>query len=347
MKKKQSIKHSLITAVFLFLALLSQSQNDSLFMKTGEFLVGEIKSLNNGIVIIETNYSDDDFTIEWDQVRVMKTERTFIIGLSDGRKLDGSVYRDPGDSTMLIINDVDGAVSAPLLDIVYFKGVKDNFLSRLSILLSAGYSLTKANNLHQFSLRSSVGYLSNTFSTDMYLNIIRNVQDVEEGQSKTTRTEGGLNFQFFIIRDWFAVIATDLLQSDEQLIDLRANTKLGIGNFLVRNYRLYFKIAGGGAWNYEHYTNPEELIRNSLEAFALVEFNIFNIGDLDFLTSVIAFPGLTENGRFRSDINMDLKYDLPMDFFFNLGFTVNYDNRPVTGASETDYVFQTTFGWDF
>jgi len=345
--KKQRIKHSLITAVFLFIASLSHSQTDTLFINTGEFLVGEVKELNNGIVTIETDYSDDDFTIEWDEVSLLKTDRTFIIGLSDGRKLDGPVSRDPSDSSKVIIDDIDGPVSVPILDVVYFRGIKDTFLSRLSILLSAGYSLTKANNLHQFSLRSNIGYLTNNFSTDLYFNMIRNMQDVEEGESKTTRTEGGINFRFFIIRDWFALVATDLLQSDEQKIDIRANTKLGIGNYLVRNYKLYFKIAGGGAWNYEKFMDPAEDIRNSIEAFGVAEFNIYNIGDLDFLLSAVAYPSITEKGRFRSDINMDLKYDLPMDFFINMGFTVNYDNQPISGASETDYVFQTTFGWDF
>jgi len=154
-------------------------------------------------------------------------------------------------------------------------------------------------------------------------------------------------FKFFIVRDWFALLGTDLLQNEEQKIDLRANTKAGIGNFLVRNYKLYFMIAGGGAWNYEKYSDPAQDTRNSLEAFAMAEFNIFNIGDLDFLVSVVGFPSITESGRFRSDVNFDLKYDLPLDFFVNLGFTFNYDNQPIEGASESDYVLQTTFGWDF
>jgi len=333
--------------VLFFIGVISNAQNDTLFMNTGEILVGEVKELKNGVISVETDYSDSDFNIEWDKVVLMKSDRNFIINLTDGTKLDGSLMRDPNDSSKVLINDVDGQVSSPILDIVYFKAVKDNFMSRMSILLSAGYSLTKANNLHQFSLRSNIGYLSNTFSVDLYFNMIRNIQDVEGGQSKTTRTEGGIMFKFFIVRDWFALLGTDLLQNEEQKIDLRANTKAGIGNFLVRNYKLYFMIAGGGAWNYEKYSDPAQDTRNSLEAFAMAEFNIFNIGDLDFLVSVVGFPSITESGRFRSDVNFDLKYDLPLDFFVNLGFTFNYDNQPIEGASESDYVLQTTFGWDF
>jgi hypothetical protein len=47
------------------------------------------------------------------------------------------------------------------------------------------------------------------------------------------------------------------------------------------------------------------------------------------------------------DFAFDTKYDLPLDFYIRLGLTLNYDNQPVEGAGETDYVFQTSFGWEW
>jgi hypothetical protein len=35
-----------------------------------------------------------------------------------------------------------------------------------------------------------------------------------------------------------------------------------------------------------------------------------------------------------------------MDFFLSLGYTLNYDNQPAEGATNTDYVLQTSFGWE-
>jgi len=49
----------------------------------------------------------------------------------------------------------------------------------------------------------------------------------------------------------------------------------------------------------------------------------------------------------RFDFKVDLKYDLPLDFYIKLGYTQNFDNRPVEGASQNDYVIQTSFGWEF
>ena len=48
----------------------------------------------------------------------------------------------------------------------------------------------------------------------------------------------------------------------------------------------------------------------------------------------------------KNCIPFDLKYDLPLDFYIRLGYTLNYDNKPVEGATESDYVLQTSFGWE-
>jgi hypothetical protein len=62
---------------------------------------------------------------------------------------------------------------------------------------------------------------------------------------------------------------------------------------------------------------------------------------------VLAYPSLTESGRIRVDNRIDLQYDLPMDFYIKTGFTINYDNQPVEGAAQSDYIWQTTFGWSW
>jgi hypothetical protein len=73
---------------------------------------------------------------------------------------------------------------------------------------------------------------------------------------------------------------------------------------------------------------------------------MFDVGDLNLFTGFTVYPSITEQGRVRADFKVDLKYDLPYDFFITLGFTNNFDNKPIEGASKNDYVFQTTFGWE-
>lgn len=335
----------------MFIILISgnkiMAQIDSLVMNTGEILVGEVKELRQGIVTIETDYSDSDFKVEWDKVNNIHTERKYIINMSNGNRYHGPLISAKGDATKVIVDDLEkGPTTINIIDVVYLKSVEDNFLSRIDLLMSVGYTLTKANESHQFSARINAAYLSNKIGVDLYFSAVRSVQKPDSTTISTVRTEGGLGFRFFIYKDWFALAGADFLQSSEQKLNLRSLTKAGIGNYVVNTNKMYLVLAAGAAWNYEDYDDITIEDRSSAEAFAAIEYNIFDIGDLDLKTSLIGYPSLTESGRFRTDYSIDLKYEFPLDFFINLGFTLNYDNKPVEGAASTDYVLQTTFGWE-
>jgi hypothetical protein len=74
---------------------------------------------------------------------------------------------------------------------------------------------------------------------------------------------------------------------------------------------------------------------------------MFDAKDLSIISRLIAYPSFSESGRWRVDWNFDLKYDLPLDFYVKTGITLNYDNRPVAGASDSDYYWKMAFGWEW
>lgn len=136
------------------------------------------------------------------------------------------------------------------------------------------------------------------------------------------------------------------MSNTEQKLDLRTTTNLGIGKYVIHTNKTYWGFSAGANFNNENFSSDAD-DRNSMEGFFGTELNMFDIGDLSLLTRLVAFPSFTEAGRWRSDFKFDVKYDLPMDFYIKLGFTMNYDNRPVQDASEVDYVFHTGFGWEW
>jgi hypothetical protein len=67
------------------------AQTDSLILKNGNTIVGEIKVMDKGVLTIETGYSKSDFTIEWSGIKEIYSNTIFLITLTDGRRIDGSV----------------------------------------------------------------------------------------------------------------------------------------------------------------------------------------------------------------------------------------------------------------
>ncbi len=337
------VRQLILTFLLGFTGIIQVSaQTDSLILSNGDVIVGEIKSMNKGVIKIETDYSDTDFKIEWDKVSEIYSPRTYLITLSDGTRINEPINTNPDNPHQLIIGVGAASRTIDLIDLVYINPLEKTFISRMSAAVSIGYNFTKNNNLSQFSSRISLGYLADFWSLNGSLDIVLSSQDDVEDIS---RTDGLITFQYFLKNDWFLLGKIDFLSNTEQKLDLRSAPSIGVGKYLVHSNKFNVALSGGGVWNNETFTD-ETPDRSSAETFLGGNLDIFDIGDLDLLTSLTVYPSLTESGRVRTDFKFDLKYDLPLDFFINLGFTLNYDNQPIEGASEADYVIQTTFGWD-
>ena len=337
-----SVKH-VIFFIFCVSFQLSWSQNDTLVLKNKDIIVGEIKAMDKGVITIETDYSDSDFKITWLNIISVRSKQIYLLTMSNGRRINSSLITQKGDSAKATLN-LSPPITVDLKDIVYIKPVEDHFLSRLKASVSLGYNVTKSNNLQQFSVTSTLSYTAYKWLFSGSYNAVRSDQD---SVPTTQRTDANLSIRYFMKKDWFYSTSADFLSNNEQKLKLRSTIKGGLGKYFKHTNRLYFGSGFGLAFNNESFTDEMATSRNSLELYGSVMLNIFDAGDLDLNTDITGYPSLTEKGRFRIDYNINLKYDLPLDFFIKLGLTYNFDNKPVAGASESDYVIQTSFGWEF
>lgn len=320
------------------------SQNDTLRLKNGDSMIGELKSMDKGVATVSTDYSDDDFKVKWLEVVRVSSNRKFLVTLRGGKRLNTTFGRGTDENKVLVSTGEEGGLEVDIKDVVFVKAVKSDFFSRLTAEVSVGVNFTKSNNLKQFTTRSSLSYNMDKWSLDGTFNSVTNSQDDAEN---TKRTNGNVRYTYYLDKDWFVTFTSDLLSNDEQKLKIRATNRAGVGNYFIHTNRLYVGGGLGLAWNVERYNDDAGTKRNSMESYLGLEANLFDIGDLDLFTNVVAYPSLTEKGRFRTDIDLDLKYDLPLDFFIKLGLSYNFDNKPVEGASNGDYVLQLTFGWEF
>ena len=175
----------------------------------------------------------------------------------------------------------------------------------------------------------------------MYDDVFSTQDDVDP----ISRVEAAATFKYLLPHDWYTLTSITFLSNTEQKLDLRTNTKLGMGNYVIHTNRKYWGFNAGFSFNNEQFST-ESQANQSIEGFLGTELNFYDVGDLSLSTSATAYPSLTDNDRWRIDYKFDFKYDLPLDFYIKTGFSLNYDNRPVEGASETDYVLQTSFGWE-
>jgi len=319
---------------------------DVLALKNGDELRCEIKSMSKGVLMVETDYSDSDFKVEWEKVVRVNSSRMFSITLSDGDRLQASLNSTVADSVNLL--DRSGTVHKVLLeDIVNLQKLESGFWDRLTASVDLGFSYAKNNNLSQYNARVNLGYRAEMWFTELTYSEVRSSQD---DVGNVFRSESKINYVYLLPNDWYLTSQLNFLSNSEQLLDLRTTVKLGAGKFIIHTNQMYWGLGAGWAFNQEQYAGNELNDRSSSEAYLGSDLNMFDTGDLSLHATATVYPSLTESGRIRFDGSFDLKYDLPLDFYIGLGFSINYDNQPavVEGerGAETDYVTQLNFGWE-
>lgn len=335
--------YRILFLIFSFFSLtFLHSQNDSILAKNGNLIKGEIKSLNKSVLKMKTSYSDSDFAIDWGKIEKVNTATEFLISTKDGKRYNGFLRTTPNND-VIIVNNTDTLAKVTMMDIVYLRTVKSDFWSKLSASIGLGYNFTKSNNFRQFSLRSTLGYQAKKWSANANFN---NISSSRDDVDAVERLDASLAYRYFLKNDWFPLVEINWLSNTEQNINLRTVAKLGMGKFLKRTNHLYWGVQAGISYNNERFTNSNLGSQNSAEGFFSSELNLYDVGDLSLLASIIAYPGITESGRWRVDSKFDFKYDLPLDFFIKAGFSVNYDNQSIRSNGNYDYVVQTTFGWE-
>lgn len=332
---------------FLLVSTFASAQTDTIYFNEHNVIVGEVKEMSRGVLTVKTAYSDSDFKIEWVKVKGFKSDKYFTIALSNRSTLP-LVHLNSIDNGKIALTSEEGNQIIDIEDIVYIRRIKDGFLDKLSASIDIAYIVTKSNDLQQFNMRSSLGYKSKKWIFGASYNQVRSTQKTVE---PTKRMDAALSANRELKHGFFIGSQINFLSNTEQLIDLRTTGVLGAGYYIARTNNLYWNGFLGLAFNNEDYIrlpNSEEPNENktSYEAAIATELSLYDIGDLKLLTNVVWYPSLTESGRHRVDLKFDVKYDLPFDFYIKTGITLNYDNQPTPGASTSDYVFQTGFGWE-
>jgi len=346
-KNRQGLNFTSWVGALVLLCLLLYSaqvaaQHDTLWVKNGNVLYGEIKGLSSGVLEMETPYSDDDFTIDYDEVIKMVIERRCLIILVGGERLFGFV-RSKEDGKVTIYSTEGTREGLGLNRVTTIQVIKKKWINRISGYIDFGFNLTKANNQRQLNIDGGVSYTGyKWFLNGKISSLLANQDDVES----TERTSIDAQVNRLISDKWYILASGSFLSNTEQALQGRYSGKLGAGRFLAITDKLLWGLGTGLNYNIENY-DDSSLNKESTELFISSRFNMFDFKDLSLDTNIDFYPSLSERGRIRVDYNLNVKYDLPYDFYIKTSFQFNYDNQSPETASEFDYILTSGFGWSF
>ncbi|MCA1761805.1 MAG: DUF481 domain-containing protein [Cryomorphaceae bacterium] len=325
------------------------AQNDSIKFNGNDVITGKVKQMKTGVLKMETNYSDEDFKIDWDEVTEFYSDNIFTINLSDRSLLAAARIETVSPGVFRIVNGVESR-EVGVDEIVYFRKLDKEFWNKLSASVDFGFRLTKANDFQQFNASANIGYSTDRWTLNSSYRQVRSVQD---NTDPIRRVDGSATGDYLLQNGIFFGARLNFLSNSEQQIDLRTTGVLGAGYYIFRTNTLFWNGFLGAAINIERFEPAPEgeaptgqaTSRESFEGVVGTELSVFDLGNFDLSTSTYWYPGLSKGGRNRLDFRLDTTYDIAKGFYIKAGITLNYDSRPAAGGAESDYILLSGFGW--
>ena len=331
-----------ITVLLLGVELLGRSKTDLVVLDNGDSVHGEITGLSRGVLTLKTEWMGT-LQIEWIRIKEIRSDHTFEVVLSDGRKGLGSLRSD-SEARVLAISDKTARLETAQRKVVGITPIEGRFLKSLKFSVELGASYYSSNSAKQLSIGSSARYRTKKWGGSANISTISSgQQDAPSTQRRELRTSA----QRFFSNNWSAISIANFLHSEELNLDLRSILGGGVTKELVRTNRSIFTVLGGLAVNRERYF--EEPIQNSAEGLTGIRFEMFQFDkpEFDLTSTFYAIPSFSDWGRLRIEFDLGLRFKLFRDLYWSGSLFENHDSRPPEGNRKNDFGVQTTFGWMF
>lgn len=339
--------------VVLFFAapLFARDKTDLLVMKNGDHMTCEVKGLDTGTLYVSFDYIDGTASVDWSKVASLESKQSFIVRTEDGTVYTGGLRtpETPAGRPVKIEVVVDEAheVALERSQIITMTGIAEKFWDRFNGQVNFGISYSKGNQSTQFSFGSQTDYVRERWSAGISFD--SNLASSTGANASTRNSLNGNLTRLMPRNNWYYAGVANLLQSSEQGISHQSGVGGGVGRFLKNTNRTSLSVLGGGVWQSTTYNQPGVTTNTQNVTAALIYGNlkVFRFSKTNFDVTGVLMPALSEPGRLYFNTNATYYVKLFWDLKWNASFYGNWDNRPPTGLSGSDYGTTSGLSWSY
>jgi putative salt-induced outer membrane protein YdiY len=324
-------------------------KDDVVIMTNGDRFTGEIKGVQYGELIFKSDYMEDSVHLDWKRVAVVESKDTYIVALSDGRRITGLIKRarvEEGNKQEFTVSSSDSALEVSPQDVTTIDQREASFWNQLTGSVDYGFGFASDNHSTNSSLGAEVAF----HTTNNSIALTTSSQfDSQANAKNTNRFTFDSQYGRNITTNWLAIGLFTVLKSNQQDLALRTTFGGGFARKLIQTDRTTLLAIGGAAYSHESYfpqpgTQP---VVNNAEVLAGLKFSTFRFKTLNINSQTLLFPSLSEAGRFRVSSQSNLRIELVRNFYWNFQVYENYDTHPPVTAPKNDLGLTTSIGWTF
>jgi len=344
-------RHSIVRCLFLLVSLvLLQAAPawaiyyDTIVMNNGDRITCEVQVLTSGQLQVKT---DDlgTLTINWDRVVSIETSDPLDVTTGDGRSFLGRLGAAPDGRIRVLRDDGTELLTLTFQEIVGLARIRASFFKKIDGSFDIGASYTQSSGVAQQTFSFDARYRQPRFEANLYAYVSATTQPDEPDSQRSVLSFGYTRYR----QNELIVSPLGILESNPDLgFDLRATAALTVGRYLVRTNNGWVRFGGGGAIGRERSVEGET--RTNVDGLGLLNASLFKYRypKTNVDSTVMAFPSLKGDGRFRLEANVKFRRELFKDVNFSVSAYDSYDNKPQSEtASTNDVGYTLSFGWSF
>ena len=332
-----------VILLLVFSQLAWAVRTDVVYLKNGDRITGEVKSLQRGKLEYKTDHMGTLY-IEWDDIKEIISATGQVIELTNGQRFYGPLDK-PENEDMMFVNTAEGTVGVNTLDVIAMYPVEAGFWDRLDLEASLGFSWDKGSNVGKYNLGLDTVYRRPQSITRA--GISTEITTQNEADS-TTRATVNTNHNIFMQNKRFRTYFGNLEHNDELGIDLRTMLGAGYGWVPIRSQKNWFSLAAGLDVNHEIPIIGEAETNLEGVGMLMYEYYKYSTPERSFKVNLFVFPSITDFGRWRADFTTNFSFEIVNDFFWKFELYANYDSAPISKEGATsDYGVTSSIAYKF
>jgi len=270
--------------------------------------------------------------IKWDRIYQIKSDKYFEIGLGRGVMYYGSldVTEDGKKYNILVITE-DEEIELDMNRIVEITPIKNRFWAKIDSNIDMGYSYTKGSDVKQWNSSFRLDYRPAHSITSISANSIFTEQPE---RAATTKQDISVSYKY-LMKNNLAYTGFSALQQNSELgIQLRSSLGVGMSKNWFRSNMQRFITTLGVVVNREKASDDAQSSTN-YEGLVKMEYRVFRYRDpeIDITSYVDFYPSFTIKERYRTEMDIKVKFEVFKNFYLGFTFYYNLDTKPPQAAA--------------
>lgn len=340
--KKKSALAALISLHVLSLGVVEHAYADTINLKSGDRLSGNILTKAGDTLTLETTYAGN-VVILWSEVASIETSKPAKFMLKDRTVMDANATSAGEAGLTLKAGEVMSSQPIALADIDYINPPPEVTGEGLAVsgIANLGFTANRGNTDNDqlyYAAETIARSIKNRFTIGA-----TGTQKEENGEETTRNNRGYIKYDHFITPKWFAYANADIEEDKFKDLNLRTSVGVGAGYQFFDAPERSFAMEGGVSYVGNDYDIAED-DNYAAGRWAMRYLQLLGVTQF-FHNHEGLFPLESPSDDLIIRSQTGVRFPLITNLTATVQYNVNWQKTPPLGLDKTDTSFIVSVGY--